>query len=193
MHSDESVLDPSVFICVHLWLNGFLLGVDMTPLAADLLVLFRRDLRCFIREVEAFPDDATLWRTVPGIANSAGNLALHVAGNLRAFVGGVLGGTGYRRNREQEFGQRDGTRAKVIAALEAAALEVEAGLKVLTEASQAAPYPQAVLGLQPATGRWLLHLEAHLAFHLGQAGYLRRALTGKAGATEVMSIPELVC
>ena len=164
----------------------------MTPLASDLLVLFRRDLRCFIREVEAFPDDATLWRTVPGIANSAGNLALHVAGNLRYFVGAVLGGTGYLRDRDQEFAQRVGTRFAVIATLEATAIEVEAGLKALTTEAQAATYPMSVGGQHPVTGRFLVHLAAHLAFHLGQAGYLRRALTGEAGGTGAMSIPELV-
>ncbi|HEX7597691.1 MAG TPA: DinB family protein, partial [Polyangia bacterium] len=120
----------------------------MTPLAADLLVLFRRDLRCFIREVEAFPDDATLWRTVPGISNSAGNLALHVAGNLRTFVGAVLGGTGYQRNREAEFSRREGSRADVVAALEGAVVEVETGLKAVTGASLAAPFPMEVGGLQ---------------------------------------------
>jgi len=166
--------------------------VAMTPLAADLLVLFRRDLRCFIREVEAFPDDATLWRTVPGISNSAGNLALHVAGNLRSFVGVVLGGTGYQRNREQEFSQREGSRAEVVAALEGAVLEVETGLKAVTETSQAAPFPMAVGGLQPATGRFLVHLASHLAFHLGQAGYLRRALTGDATSAGAMSVKDLV-
>jgi hypothetical protein len=164
----------------------------MTPLATDLLIILRRDLRCFIREIEAFPDDASLWRTLPGIANGAGNLALHVAGNLRAFVGGVLGGTGYQRNREREFALREGTRASVVAELEAALREVEPGLTALTEASQAAPYPIAVAGHQPPTGRWLLHLVGHTAFHLGQAGYLRRALTGQAGATGPLSIPELM-
>ena len=113
----------------------------MTPLTADLLVLFRRDLRCFIREVEAFPDDATLWRTVPGIRNSAGNLALHVAGNLRTYVGVALGGTDYQRHRDQEFSQREGTRAEVASALEGAVLEVEIGLKAVTEASLASPLP----------------------------------------------------
>ncbi len=164
----------------------------MTPLAADLLILFRRDLRCFVREIEAFPDDATLWRTLPGITNSAGNLALHVAGNLRHFVGGVLGGTGYVRQREQEFNRREGPRAGVVAELEAAARDIELGLRALTEATQADPFPQVVMGVQPPTGRWLLHLTAHTAFHLGQVGYLRRALTGEGGATGVLSIPELV-
>ncbi len=164
----------------------------MTPFAVDLLVLFHRDLHCFIREVEAFPDDATLWRTVPGIRNSAGNLALHVAGNLRLLLGAVLGGTGYQRDREQELSQQVGSRAEVVAALEGAALELELGLKALTTESLAAPFPMAVGGLQPATGRFLVHLASHLAFHLGQAGYLRRALTGDATTTGAMAIKELV-
>lgn len=164
----------------------------MTPLAADLLILLRRDLRCFSREIEAFPDDATLWRTVPGISNSAGNLALHVAGNLRHFVGAVLGGTGYQRHRDAEFAQRSGTRAEVAALLEAAAAEVEAGLEALTAEGLALPYPQELLGHRPPTGRFLLHLSTHLAFHLGQAGYLRRVLTGEIGATGGMGIAELM-
>ena len=164
----------------------------MTPLAADLLVLFRRDLGCFIREIESFPDDATLWRTLPGIANSAGNLALHVTGNLRYFVGAALGGTCYQRNRDHEFAQWEGTRASVIAGLEATVQEVEAGLKALTAEAQAAIYLVSVGGHHPATGRFLIHLAAHLAFHLGQAGYLRRALTGQAGGTGAMSLQELV-
>ncbi|NWJ40639.1 MAG: DUF664 domain-containing protein [Geothrix sp.] len=164
----------------------------MTPLAADLLILLRRDLRCFIREIEAFPDDATLWRTMPGITNSAGNLALHVAGNLRHFVGTVLGGTGYQRQRDAEFARREGTRAEVAALLEAAATEIEAGLEALTAETPVLPYPQVLLGHQPPTGRFLLHLSTHLAFHLGQAGYLRRALTGEAGATGGMGIAELM-
>jgi hypothetical protein len=80
----------------------------MTPFAADLLVLFRRDLDALAREVALFPDDEALWRKVPGIANAGGNLALHVAGNLRHFVGAMLGDTGYMRDREAEFGRLTG-------------------------------------------------------------------------------------
>ncbi len=163
----------------------------MTPFAADLLVLFRRDLRCFIREVELFPDDAMLWCTVPGIANSAGNLALHVAGNLRHFVGTVLGGTGYVRQRDLEFTQREGSRATVVAELEAAMTETEASLRDLWPETVAATFPVPVGGHHPATGRFLLHLAVHLAFHLGQVGYLRRALTGAVTSAGGMAIADL--
>lgn len=163
----------------------------MTPLAADLHLLFRRDLRCLAREIELFPDDAALWRTAPGIANSAGNVALHVAGNLQHFVGAVLGSTGYARQREREFAQREGTRAAVAAELEATVAAVEAGLAALTEAALAAPFPTPIGGHRMSTRRFLLHLEAHLAFHLGQAGYLRRILTGEAASAGGMAIQDL--
>jgi len=163
----------------------------MTHLAADLFFLFRRDLRCLIREVELFPDDVTLWHTMPGIANSAGNVALHVAGNLQHFMGVVLGGTGYVRQREREFAQREGSRASVAADLEAAVAAVEAGLAAQTEASLAAPFPVPMGGHRISTRRCLLHLEAHLAFHLGQAGYLRRALTGDSASAGGMAIQDL--
>ncbi|WP_243286991.1 DinB family protein [Geothrix terrae] len=163
----------------------------MTPLAADLLLLFQRDLRCLIHEVELFPDDQTLWRTVPGIANSAGNVALHAAGNLRHFIGAVLGGTSYVRQREREFAQREGARAEVAAELEAAIAAVEAGLAAQTDASLQTPFPTPIGGHRMSTRRFLLHLEAHLAFHLGQVGYLRRVLTGDAASAGGMAIQDL--
>jgi uncharacterized damage-inducible protein DinB len=164
----------------------------MTPLAADLLVLIRRDLAAFEREVALFPDDGALWRTLPGIANSAGNLALHVAGNLRHFAGAVLGGTGYVRDREAEFGRRSGPRTEVAAELRAALADLEAVLPDLSEEALAAPFPVAVAGVQPPAGRLLIHLAAHLAFHLGQAGYLRRALTGDGRSAGAMAIGDLL-
>ena len=164
----------------------------MTPLAADLLVLFRRDLAAFEREVALFPDDEALWRTRPGLANGAGNLALHVAGNLRHFVGAVLGGTGYVRDREAEFGRREGPRTEVAAEVGAALADLEAVLPTLSEATLAAPFPAAVAGVQPPAGRFLIHLATHLAFHLGQAGYLRRTLTGDSRSAGAMGMGELM-
>lgn len=162
----------------------------MTPLATDLLILFHRDLRCLIREVGLFPDEASLWRTVPGITNSAGNLALHVAGNLQHFVGAVLGGTGYVRQRDLEFARREGSRAMVIAELEATLEAVEMGLRNLTP-DPGAPYPVPVGGHQLPMGRFLMHLAVHLGFHLGQVGYLRRAITGAATSAGGMAIVDL--
>src|SRR5262245_30708792 len=92
----------------------------MTELARNLSILLVRELETFERELDLFPDDESVWRTPPNVSNSAANLALHVAGNLQHFLGAVLGGTGYVRNRELEFSRRSGSRADVKAELEAA-------------------------------------------------------------------------
>ncbi len=137
-----------------------------------------RELRSFIQEIEAFPDDVTVWELRPGVTNSAGNLAAHVCGNLQDFVGRVLGGTSYVRRREEEFGQRSGERASLVAELQKTIAVVESVLPTLTDQTLAADFPIAVGGKTINTATFLVHLGAHLAMHLGQAGYLRRIVTG---------------
>ena len=92
----------------------------MSPFAADIALTLVRELEGFKRELAHFPDDESVWSTPPGVTNAAGNLALHVAGNLQHFIGAVLGGTGYVRNRDLEFGQRSGLRENIYAELDAA-------------------------------------------------------------------------
>lgn len=162
----------------------------MNPLDALRLILVR-DLRAFARELELFPDEATLWAVRPGISNSAGNLALHVAGNLQHFVGHILGGTDYARDRDREFAQRSGSREELLDQLARAQAVVERVLPGLAAEALAAPFPAVPGGLAVSTGTWLLHLATHLAFHLGQAGTLRRALTGSSATSGAMGLADL--
>ena len=46
-----------------------------------------------------------------------------------------------------------------------------------------AEFPEPVMGMRFRTGLFLLHLCAHAGFHLGQAGYLRRVITGDAASS----------
>ena len=46
-------------------------------------------------------------------------------------------------------------------------------------------------GVPMTCGRLLLHLCTHLAFHLGQAGYLRRVVTGDTRSSGPVSVREL--
>lgn len=137
-----------------------------------------RELEGFVREIEAFPDDAAVWAVVPGVSNSAGTLALHVSGNLQHFVGRVLGGSSYVRNREREFSHRGSTRAEVVAELRAAGAAVTDALSRLQAVQLDGDYPEQLAGQTINTAQFLVHLGAHLAFHLGQAGYIRRVVTG---------------
>jgi len=146
----------------------------------DIGIILLRELEGFEREVAMFPDDESLWETVPGVTNSAGNLAMHVSGNLQHFIGTVLGSTGYRRDRDREFSRRSGTRTDVVSELRAAARVVQDVLPELTEDRLSADFPEAVMGMKFRTSTFLVHLCAHAGFHLGQAGYLRRVVTGNS-------------
>ena len=157
----------------------------------DLCVLNERELNSLISEIELFPDDKILWRVLPGIANSAGNLTLHVCGNLKYFIGSVLGNTGYIRDRESEFNRKSGSRAELVADLQSTKEVVQNVLAKLSETDLTTPYPKIVGGVELTCGRFLIHLATHLSFHIGQVGYLRRALTGKNESSGAISLRAL--
>lgn len=160
-------------------------------LAEYLTAVMTRDLRAVRREIEAYADDASVWRLPPGIANSAGTLALHLAGNVQHFCGAILGGTGFVRDRAAEFSRRDVPRAELAAQLDAAIAAVEPGLSRVADSAFGADYSEKIAGHTVATGEWLIHLVAHVAYHLGQIDYHRRLVTGRAETVGTMSVPEL--
>ena len=146
--------------------------------AIELASLFRRDIARLVQEVRAFPADAPLWETRPGVSNSAGNLALHLEGNLRDFIGRQLGGVAYTRQRELEFSSKDAGREELAARLEEVQELVYGTVAGLAAEQWEEIYPINVLGVELTTRQFLLHLYGHLSFHLGQVDYLRRVVTG---------------
>ena len=163
----------------------------MSDLSRDVARLLEREIEGFKREIALFPDDDTVWTTVPGVTNSAGNLAVHIAGGLQYLIGSVLGHTGYVRDREAEFSRRSGTRSEVIAELDRAMGVVRGVLPQLSDEVLAGEYPEPVLGVRFRTRIFLVHLCAHAAFHLGQAGYVRRAVTGDAASAGQLPLAPL--
>ncbi len=135
-----------------------------------------RDLDILQREVQSFPDEAGLWKIGGAISNSAGTLCLHLCGNLQHFVGAVLGGTGFVRNREHEFNARNVSREELIKEIANTRNAVDRTLSSLSESQLNQDYPVEVLGGKLSTVFFLLHLAAHLNYHLGQVNYHRRLL-----------------
>jgi uncharacterized damage-inducible protein DinB len=163
----------------------------MNDLTEGIRVLLVRELKTFATEIEMFPDDESIWKTLPGVTNSAGTLARHVCGNLQHFVGRVLGGTTYTRNREAEFGEPSGTRATLIEEIERTIDVVNHVLPQINDEALLGTYPQQLGGMTFRTDRFLLHLVAHLAHHLGQAGYLRRIVTADHRSSGPVPLPPL--
>ena len=152
---------------------------------------YARDLKSLKREIAAYPDERDLWKVVPGISNSGGNLALHLAGNVRYFIGAVLGSNGYIRDRNAEFARKDVPRAEVLTEIEAAFAAMQKGLGHITEADLVKPFGQPIAGQQLIIGDTLLHLVTHLTYHLGQIDYHRRIVTGQNVAVGTISVAEM--
>ncbi|MCJ7934036.1 MAG: DinB family protein [Chryseobacterium sp.] len=145
-------------------------------ITASLRSLYSRDLNKLKTEIESYQNEGSIWKTDQNIANSAGNLCLHLVGNLNHFVGTVLGNTGYVRKRDLEFSLKDIPRAELIEKVQATAITVDTVLSRLSEDDLKKEYPLVVFESTMTTDYFLIHLIAHLDYHLGQINYHRRLL-----------------
>jgi len=151
------------------------------PFADELADLLHRDLTRLIQQIQAFTDPATLWQCAPGITNSAGNLALHLEGNLREYVGRIVGGVPYQRVRDQEFSLKNLTPSHLARRIEETRQIITASLRQMDEDQLPLTFPGDPSGVPMSTRQFLIHLYGHFSYHLGQIDYLRRLLTeGKA-------------
>jgi len=138
--------------------------------------LFLRDLEKLRTEISSFKDEKNIWKISGDIKNSAGNLCLHICGNLQHFIGALIGESGYVRNREAEFGTKDIPKSELLKEIDNTIAEVEKALNNLKEERLNEIFPVNVFGYEMTTGYFLVHLIAHLGYHLGQINYHRRLL-----------------
>ena len=153
--------------------------------------LLIRDLRALARQLDAYEDESQIWQLPAGISNSAGNLALHLVGNLQAFIGANLGDSGFVRDRPAEFSRRDVDRAEIRRTIEQTIDVVSQTLEGLSDERLQQVYPESFGELRPKTLDFLIHLATHLAFHLGQIDYHRRLVTGHSESIAPIAISEL--
>jgi uncharacterized damage-inducible protein DinB len=142
----------------------------------DLSVLFTRDLQRLHREMELYAVEEAIWKTDQMITNSAGNLCLHLVGNLNSYIGKILGGTSYVRNREQEFSLKNIPRAQLLRMIQETVTVIQEALSTLNEDQLEQEYPSAELEEKTSIGFFLLHLLGHLNYHRGQVNYHRRMI-----------------
>lgn len=145
-------------------------------LIKEIQTVLLRDLQKLRQEIAAYSNEAAVWRTDKNIKNSAGNLCLHLCGNLRHFIGAVLGKTGYVRNREAEFSSKDIPAEELIRQIDETINAVSQTLDKTDDQQLANEYPLVVFDAKMTTGYFLVHLSSHLGYHLGQINYHRRLL-----------------
>ncbi|MBC6401594.1 MAG: DUF1572 family protein [Ekhidna sp.] len=141
----------------------------------DFSVLLLRDLNLLKQEIEAYKDEEKLWLKKGEINNAAGNLALHICGNLRHFIGAVLLKDGYQRNRKFEF-EGKVKKSKILNEIAQAMESVSIFFRDVENHVYKDKYPLEVLGYEMTTFYFIVHLHGHLNYHLGQINYHRRML-----------------
>lgn len=145
-------------------------------LIETVIKLFKRDLKKLKEEISAYKDESNLWIVDKEISNCAGNLCLHIIGNLNHFIGAELGNTGYVRQRDLEFSLKNVPIKDMLLKIDEVVEVVESTLTKLSPQDLEKEYRRKVFEDYMTTGYFLVHLTSHLAYHLGQINYHRRLL-----------------
>lgn len=125
------------------------------------------------RAVRSLPREKT-WVKPFAFGNSVGHLVLHLTGNLNHYIGSIVAGTGYVRDRPQEFSDPRHEPAEAILARFHEAVEM--AVKTF-EAQDSSGLMTPVSAQPPVETRFGLFLvcTAHMNNHIGQMSYLVRA------------------
>ena len=141
-----------------------------------LKTLFSRDLNRLRNEIEQYENEENLWKVEGLIVNSAGNLCLHLVGNLNTYIGKEIGNINYVRNRELEFSVKDVSRKELLDKINYTIEVVNKSPNNVDESSLSNEYPVLVFDQKTSTEYLLVHLATHLTYHLGQINYHRRLM-----------------
>ncbi len=136
-----------------------------------------RDLDKLEKEISLYPDQKSIWVIQQQINNSAGNLCLHLCGNLQHFIGAILGSSGYVRDRDKEFSVKNILAKDLVLEIMATKQSIKDAFSKWDSSKLEENYPVDVFGEPMTTQYFLIHLTAHLSYHLGQVNYHRRLLT----------------
>jgi uncharacterized damage-inducible protein DinB len=149
-------------------------------LIETLKIVFNRDLIVLKNEIELYKNETDIWEIKGQINNSAGNLCLHLIGNLNTYIGKELGGKEYIRNRELEFNSKNVPREELIKKIVNTIEIINQTFDNFDEKLLETEYPILVFENKTSTEYFLVHLTTHLTYHLGQINYHRRLIENKA-------------
>lgn len=141
-----------------------------------LFKIYDRDLDRLKKEIELFNDENNLWRTTGNVKNSAGNLCLHLVGNLNNYIGKNMGHSGYIRDRDAEFNLKNVPKENLLQRVVETKEIVLSSLKNITEGKLKQNHVEKVFDYEMTNEFFLIHLTSHLSYHLGQINYIRRIL-----------------
>jgi Protein of unknown function (DUF1572). len=138
--------------------------------------LFKRDLEKLKSELQQYQSEAHIWLVEKSIANSAGNLCLHLIGNLNTYIGAGLAKTSYVRQRDLEFSSTNIPLSTLLSQIDETIIVVEKGLSNVTQEQLSGDFPIVIWDKPTGMEHTLILLATHLNYHLGQINYHRRLL-----------------
>lgn len=127
-------------------------------------------------EITSYKTPANIWKVEGNISNSAGNLCLHLLGNINHFICAALRNTGYVRNRDLEFSQKNIPVEVLAAQIDDTVGAVENTFDKMTTGKLDQDYPLVFNNQKLTTQQMLVNIISHLNYHLGQINYQRRLL-----------------
>jgi hypothetical protein len=146
----------------------------MNSFFASLEKIIVRDLDKLESEIKLYPSEESIWKLQGDIKNSAGTLCLHLCGNLQHYIGVGLGKSDYVRNRDNEFAARNIGRQLLLEDIVRTKQAVREALSKADPAILETDYPLPVFENKMTVQFFMIHLAAHLEYHLGQVNYHRR-------------------
>jgi len=142
----------------------------------SIVQMFERDLGKLTAELGKYQREENIWVTRGDIPNSAGNLCMHLCGNLQHYIGHGIGHSSYVRDRDREFAVKGLSKAELLKEVETTRRAVLDALQKMDPALLTVEYPLPVFDYAMTHVHFITHLLAHFSYHLGQINYHRRLI-----------------
>ena len=135
-------------------------------------LLAKQDLPSIEKCLQQLSEEDIWWRPNPA-SNSAGNLVLHLCGNVRQWIISGLGGDEFARERDLEFSERGPiARQALVRQLRRTVREACQVLARLPEDDLLKKYK--IQGYHPTGLEAALHVAEHFSYHTGQIIYIAK-------------------
>jgi uncharacterized damage-inducible protein DinB len=132
---------------------------------------------CIVQCLSQLTEEEIWWRPNPA-SNSAGNLVLHLSGNMRQWIISGLGGAGDVRVRDREFSERGPLPRRVLVTrLRTTVAEARRVLDRLPAGALARPYT--IQGFRVTGLVAVAHVYEHFSHHAGQIIYITKLKRGR--------------
>lgn len=140
-------------------------------------LIARQNVPHIVKCLQQLSEEEIWWRPNPA-SNSAGNLVLHLCGNMRQWIISGLGGAQDKRNRDREFAEQGPvSRQALVTQLRRTVRDASRVLAKLSDESMAKKY--SIQGYHVTGLDAVFHVTEHFGYHSGQIIYITMLKRGQ--------------